>query len=166
MVGVTHALRTLHGRSIGDDSAGETIDLGPVGGQVHMFDTYAMANVRLCSSVIAGTTQSRPTSLMTSNCLPHLAETIRRLQPTVCVVQGTPIPKALSPIVTRRIEVSPHLAEVRIADVDTLIAEFSHPAAHGGLNWGRWTNMPYLDNVVIPALTQARSRLGLSVPAQ
>jgi hypothetical protein len=41
------------------------------------------------------------------------------------------------------------------------MAEFSHPAAHAELNWGRWTNMPYLEGTVIPTLREARVRLGL-----
>ena len=147
MVGVTHALRALHGRPIGDDLDGETLDFDSIDGAIHLFDTYAMANVRLCSSVKKDSTQSRPTAFMTRNCVGHLRETIRILQPTICVVQGKAIPD---------------LAEVTIAGVDTLMAEFSHPAAHGDMNWGRWTNMPYLQNVVVPTLQQARIRLGLA----
>ena len=161
MIGVTHALRTLHGREMGDDVHGERLDFEQSCNEVHVFDAYAMANVRLCTSVKEKSTQSRPTRVMTTNCVRHMRETIRILQPTVCVVQGTPIPKALAPILTRRVELSTHLADVTIGDVDTLMAEFSHPAAHGDLNWGRWTNMPYLDRVVIPTLQQARRRLGL-----
>jgi hypothetical protein len=110
MVGVTHALRTVHGRPIGDDPEGESLDFGDNHNRVHMFDAYAMANVRLGTSVKAGTTNSRPTSVMTKNCVRHLRETVRILQPTVCVVQSTRIPKALVPVVTRRREVAPHLA--------------------------------------------------------
>lgn len=162
MIGVTHALRTLHGHLIGQDPQGEFLDVGPGGHPVHIFDAYAMANVRLCTSVKAGTTQSRPTRIMTENCLRHLEETIRILQPTVCVVQSVRIPKALAPIVTRRKQVAPYLAEVQIGGVLTLVAEFSHPTAYANLNWGRWTNMPYLDDVVVPALREARVRLGLT----
>lgn len=161
MVGVTHALRTLHGRAIGDDVPGERLDFGQNGKNVHLFDAYAMANVRLCTSVKENTTQSRPTRLMTTNCIRHMRETIRILQPTVCVVQGTPIPRALAPILTRRAQLSTHLADVTIGGTDTLMAEFSHPAAHGDFNWGRWTNMPYLERIVIPTLQQVRRRLGL-----
>lgn len=161
MVGVTHALRTLHGRPVGDDPDGELLDFGESHNRVHMFDGYAMANVRLCTSVNAGTTKSRPTSVMTKNCVRHLRETVRILEPTVCVVQGTPIPKALVPIVTSRRKVAPHLAEVTIGGVQTLMAEFSHPTAYADLNWGRWTNMPYLQYTVIPTLKEARARLGL-----
>ena len=163
MIGVTHVLRTLNGMPIGDDPAGELIDVVPNRDSAHLFDAFAMANVRLCTSVTKGKTQSRPTRLMTKNCVRHLQETIRILQPTVCVVQGTPIPKALTPIVTRRVQVSSHLAEVTIAGVVTLMAEFSHPTAYAGLNWGRWTNMPYLENIVVPTLGQVRARLGLPI---
>lgn len=162
MIGVTHALRTLHGLPIGPDPEGEFLQVGPGSHPVHIFDAYAMANVRLCTSVKAGTTQSRPTRIMTKNCLRHLEETIRILQPTVCVVQSTRIPKALRPIVTRRTQVAPHLAEVEVGGVHTLVAEFSHPTAYADLNWGRWTNMPYLDDIVLPTLREARVRLGLN----
>jgi hypothetical protein len=161
MIGVTHALRTLHGRPIGDDPDGELVDFGDQHNDVHMFDGYAMANVRLCSSVKAGTKNSRPTSVMTKNCIRHLRETVRILQPTVCVVQGKAIPKALVPIVTSRRKVAPHLVEVTIGGVQTLMAEFSHPTAYADLNWGRWTNMPYLQYTAIPTLKEARARLGL-----
>jgi hypothetical protein len=134
MIGVTHALRVLHGRTIGDDVAGEMLSLGPGHEDAHMFDAYAMANVRLCTSVRAGTMNSYPTAVMTRNCVRHLRETIRILEPTVCVVQSSAIPK---------------------------MAEFTHPTAWGEDNWGRWSNMPYLQNVVIPTLTAARARLGL-----
>jgi hypothetical protein len=161
MIGVTHALRTLHGRRIGDDSIGELLDFGDTHNRVHMFDAFAMANVRLCTSVKAGTTKSYPTAVMTRNCVRHLKETIRVLQPTVCVVQSTDIPKALAPIMTHRRSVAPHLAEVEISGVRTLMAEFSHPTAWGELNWGRWTNMPYLQGTVIPTLKEARALMGL-----
>lgn len=58
MTGVSHALRTLHGCQIGQDPKGELLDVGGSGHPVHIFDAYAMANVRLCTSVKAGTTQS------------------------------------------------------------------------------------------------------------
>jgi hypothetical protein len=161
MIGVTHALRTLHGRPIGADPRGELLDFEEIQNPVHLFDAYAMANIRLCTSVKRGTTKSRPTSVMTKNCVRHLRETIRILQPTVCVVQSTAIPKALARIVTRRREVAPHLAEVTIGGIQTLMAEFSHPTAYADLNWGRWTNMPYLQNTVIPTLREARARWGL-----
>lgn len=161
MVGVTHALRTLHGREIGDDSAGEMLDLGSEN-PVHLFDAYAMTNVRLCTSVRQGTTESYPTAVMTKNCIRHLRESITILEPTVCVVQGAGIPKYLAPLVSRRTQITDSLADVTICGVNTLMAEFSHPTAHGGHNWGRWTNMPYLQNTVIPTLRQARLTLGLS----
>lgn len=161
MIGVTHALRTLHGYEIGHDPRGELLNLVGSSHPVHIFDAYAMANVRLCTSVKAGTTQSRPTRVMTANCVRHLEETIRILQPTVCVVQSMRIPKALAPIVVRRKQVAPHLAEVEIGGVETLMAEFSHPTAYAELNWGRWTNMPYLGGIVVPALREARVCLGL-----
>jgi hypothetical protein len=161
MVGVTHALRSLHGRSIGDDPSGELLQFAGAPDRTHMFDGYAMANVRLCTSVKAGTTNSYPTATMTANCVRHLKETIRILQPTVCVVQSKDIPKALKPIVSYRRALTPHLAEVEIGGLLTLMAEFSHPTAWGEQNWGRWTNMPYLYGTVIPTLKEARAVLGL-----
>jgi hypothetical protein len=161
MIGVTHALRTLHGRPIGVDADGEELTFDNTDDPVHIFDAYAMANVRLCTSVKAGTTNSRPTMVMTKNCTRHLQKTIEILEPTICVVQSTNIPKALAPIVTYRRALTPHLAEVTIGGVRTLMAEFSHPTAWGNLNWGRWNNMPYLTDTVIPTLNTARAMLGL-----
>ncbi len=162
MVGVTHTLRTMFGRPIGDDAAGEHLNFGSGHDLVHLFDAFAMANVRLCTSVKAGTKQSYPTAVMTQNCVRHLVETVRILQPSVCIVQSTRIPKALASAVTSRRQISPNLAEVSMGGVCTLMAEFSHPTAHAELNWGRWTNMPYLQNTVIPTLTEARAALGLA----
>ncbi len=162
MIGVTHALRTLHGHHTGQDPAGELLQFEGRAHPEHIFDAYAMANVRLCTSVKEGTTQSRPTRVMTESCVRHLEATIRILEPTVCVVQSMRIPKAIAPIVASRKQVAPHLAEVEIGGVQTLMAEFSHPTAYAELNWGRWTNMPYLDNTVVPTLRQARTHLGLS----
>jgi hypothetical protein len=162
MVGVTHALRTLYGHAVGDDPEGEHLHFVHGHEPVHMFDAYAMANVRLCTSVKAGTTISRPTAVMTKNCVRHLSETVRILQPTVCVVQGSAIPRALAQITTGRRQVAPHLWEMALGGVPTLVAEFSHPTAYAALNWGRWTNMPYLQEAVIPTLREARVRLGLS----
>lgn len=167
MIGVTHALQTLHGREITADAAGEFLNVEGSSDGVHIFDAYAMANVRLCTSVKAGTTTSRPTSTMTKNCIRHLRETIRILEPTVCVVQGMAISKALRPVMTSRVQVTPHLAEATIGDTHTLMTEFSHPTAWADQNWGRWSNMPYLQCVVIPTLTDVRARLGLrSQPGQ
>jgi hypothetical protein len=82
MKGTASALRLAFGRTPGPDRRGELLDLANTPKRVHVMDAYALVNVRLCSAVATGTTSSRGTPVMTENCLPHLAATVRILEPT------------------------------------------------------------------------------------
>lgn len=83
MRGVTSALRLAVGREPGNDREGEQLRLAGVRDPVHLFDAYAMANMRLCSAFVTGSTKSLGNATMSRNCAPHLAATIRILEPAL-----------------------------------------------------------------------------------
>ncbi|MEV4721850.1 hypothetical protein AB0J94_32080 [Micromonospora noduli] len=156
MRGVTSALRLAVGREPGADRDGEHLDLGGTRSPVHLFDAYAMANMRLCSAVVSGTSKSLGNPTMSQNCAPHMAATIKILQPTLCIVQGVEVYKALTTLMSRRHQLAPHLEQARIAGVDTLIAAFTHPSAMRlTAHWGRVTSAPYLYETVAPTIRTA-----------
>ncbi|MGN9811524.1 hypothetical protein ACTMSW_19480 [Micromonospora sp. BQ11] len=156
MRGVTSALRLAVGREPGADRDGEHLDLGGTRTPVHLFDAYAMANMRLCSAVVSGTSKSLGNPTMSQNCAPHMAATIKILQPTLCIVQGVEVYKALTTLMSRRHQLAPHLEQARIAGVDTLIAAFTHPSAMRLIaHWGRVTSAPYLYDTVAPTIKTA-----------
>jgi hypothetical protein len=158
MRGTVSALRIVAGREPGPDRDGEWLDVGD--GQVHLFDAYAMANVRLCSATVKGTTESRATRTMTENCIGHLVETVRVLEPRLCIVQGVPVAAALRSVSTELERISPNLARVRLGGAKMLLATFTHPSAkRTEYHWGRLTTVPYLHEVVVPTLREARSLL-------
>jgi hypothetical protein len=53
-----NALRAAVGRTPAADRAGELLDLAGRDDPVHLFDAYAMTNLRLCSAFRAGSTES------------------------------------------------------------------------------------------------------------
>lgn len=164
MRGTVTALRIVVGGESGPDRAGEWLDVGD--DQVHVFDAYAMANVRLCSATVKGTTESRSTSTMTENCLGHLMETVRILEPLVCIVQGTSVATSLRCVSTEIERFSENLGRVRLGGHETLLATFTHPSARKTEHhWGRLTTAPYLDGVVVPTLREARHLLLANPPA-
>ncbi|PWU61498.1 hypothetical protein DLE60_05320 [Micromonospora globispora] len=156
MRGVTSALRLAVGREPGVDRDGEQLRLDGLPFPVHLFDAYAMANMRLCSAVVSGTTKSLGNSTMSRNCAPHMAATIKILEPTLCVVQGVEVYRALGTLMSSRRQIAPHLEQVRIAGVDTLVAAFTHPSAMRLTDhWGRLTSAPYLYETVVPTMRTA-----------
>ena len=156
MRGVTSALRLAVGRDPGADRDGEHLRLDDVRFPVHLFDAYAMANMRLCSAVVSGTSKSLGNPTMSRNCAPHMAATIKILQPTLCIVQGVEVYKALTTLMSRRRQIAPHLEQARIAGVDTLVAAFTHPSAMRLTDhWGRLTSAPYLYETVAPTIKTA-----------
>lgn len=121
---------------------------------MHLFDAYAMANLRLCSATADGE-RSLSNATMSRNCLPHLAATIKILEPTLCIVQGVQVNKVLTELMSRRRQVAPHLEQARIAGVETLVAAFTNPSARGIYRWGRLNGVPYLYETVAPTLRVA-----------
>ncbi|MCW3840995.1 hypothetical protein ONA70_12885 [Micromonospora yasonensis] len=156
MRGVTSALRLAVGRDPGADRDGEHLRFESTGTRVHLFDAYAMANMRLCSAVVSGTSRSLGNATMSRNCSPHMAATIKVLEPTLCIVQGVPVYTALTALMSRRRQIAPHLEQARIAGIDTLVAAFTHPSAmRKADHWGRLTSAPYLYETVVPTLRTA-----------
>ncbi|MDZ5442196.1 hypothetical protein U2F26_05530 [Micromonospora sp. 4G57] len=156
MRGVTSALRLAVGRDPGADRDGEQLRLDGTRSPVHLFDAYAMANMRLCSAVVSGTSKSLGNPTMSRNCSPHLAATIKILEPTLCIVQGVEVYKALTVLMSRRRQIAPNLEQARIAGVDTLVAAFTHPSAMRlTSHWGRLTSAPYLHGTVVPTIKAA-----------
>lgn len=136
MQGVTNVLRLAIGRLPGDDRAGEMLDLVGDDHPVHLFDAFAMTNIRLCSAFATGTTDSRGTRTMSRNCLRHLVAALEILEPTLCIVQGVDVADDLQAIIGRRSELGPNLAQVTLGGIDTLLATFAHPSARPPLRWG------------------------------
>lgn len=164
MRGTTSVLRAAVGRAPGEDQAGELLDLPNDGAPVHLFDCYAMANLRLCSATVAGTSSSKGTPTMSRSCLRHLAATVRILEPTMVIVQGVPVERELAPIVRDRERLSPHVRLATVADVDCALAAFTHPSAKSlHHHWGRLTSADYLWDTVVPTMSMARQRLGLAL---
>ncbi|MFG3601063.1 hypothetical protein [Micromonospora chersina] len=156
MRGVTSALRLAVGREPGADRDGEQLRPDGTRVPVHLFDAYAMANMRLCSAVVNGTSKSLGNATMSRNCSPHMAATIKVLEPTLCIVQGVEVYKSLTALMSRRRQIAPHLEHARIAGLDTLVAAFTHPSAMRLTDhWGRLTSAPYLYQTVVPTMKTA-----------
>jgi len=159
MKGTASALRLAFGRNAGADRRDEMLELINSDRPVHMMDAYALANVRLCSAVVTDTTTSRGSANMTQNCSPHLAATVRILEPTLCILQSGPAREQLASILSDVQRVAPNLEHVSFAGVPVYLASFVHPHQQGSnspQNWGRSFSTPYLDGVVAPAIRRAR----------
>jgi hypothetical protein len=148
MRGVTLALRSAFERPLDEDPAGELLDTE--NGPVHLFEAYAMANLVLCSAA-AGGRSSRATETMRANCVRHLAETIRILEPTLIISQGA----TLIPELTRLIDVDERHSEVvaagGVGGHRFIWVALRHPTH----NWD-WLSRPYLREVAAPAITLGR----------
>lgn len=164
MRGTTTALRLAFGREPGTDRDSELLRVGNDGSPVHLFDCYAMANIRLCSATVAGTSSSKGTAVMSGNCLRHLAATIAVLEPTLVIIQGIPVARDIEPLVSKRRNLTNELADVTLAGVpDVVLACFTHPSAKSvDQHWGRLTSADYLWSTVVPTMRLARSQLELT----
>ncbi len=162
MRGTTHALRLAVGRELGEGRSGEMLDLTGESTQVHLFDCYAMANIRLCSATESGKSESKGTPTMSRNCLRHLNATVKILEPTLCIIRSLQVASGIAPLIERRERITASLEWVHLAGIDTLLATFTHPSAQNvAQTWGRLTSAPYLWNVVQPTIRRARRELGL-----
>lgn len=161
MRGTTSALRVLFGGLPGMDASGEWLDIG--GESAHVFEAYAMANLRLCSAMQPGSTSSKGSIVMSSNCLRHLEASVRILEPTVVVLQGKALRKSLKPIVDEPLQLGPAVERVRLAGVPVVLASLSHPSYPGPAYGWAHLSAPYLANVVVPSLSQARTEALLGV---
>jgi hypothetical protein len=58
----------------------------------------------------------------------------------------------MASVVNHAEPLSGQLERIRINNHPCLLASFSHPSAHGDLNWGTDERRPYLSDVVIPTV--------------
>lgn len=117
MRGTTTALRLLFGRQAGDDRSAEYLEIVDDAGEkdrVHLLDAYAMANLRLCSA-IRGDTQSRASGEMSRQCLRHLTATVEVLEPTIVILQGTELRRAIDSELRETTRIAPALERTRFA---------------------------------------------------
>jgi hypothetical protein len=154
MRGTTLALRALLGSEDWPTRAGEYFEFH--GEPVHVLDGYAMANLRLCSAIDAGSTRSRGTPVMGRNCLPQLRATIAILEPTVIVIQGLNVRREADALIRRVRALSTELELAEVADMPVVLASFMHPSYPGPTgNWS-WPTSPYFVDRVLPALRRAQ----------
>lgn len=152
MRGTTQVLRMLLGGEPGADREGEFVELAS-GERAHAFDCFALVNVLLCSATETGTTIGVSSATMRRNCLPHFEATLRVLDPTVVVLQGSGVTDWTSSLFEPSERVGEHLWRFQWGERPTYLARFSHPTARGSL---RWSNLdsPYLRDAVVPTLRQ------------
>jgi uracil-DNA glycosylase len=161
MKGTTSALRLAFGREPGEDRDGELL---PIGRNFrHVFDCFALANKRLCSAIDASGVDGRRNRAakvpdMDATCLPHLEATIRILEPTLIVLQGAGLRGLIHPRLRKARSVMPLLEVAEFGGVETMIANFYHPAyPDNALNWGTYAGGPYLCKTVAPVIAAART---------
>lgn len=122
---------------------------------VHLFDAYAMANVRLCSAIVPRNSGSRGTCTMTGNCLRHLRATVEILEPKVVVLQSVKIMGQIKSLVEDVDQLTGNLYRARLAGQHVVLASFAHPSARGRYNWSHPASA-YFTKTVLPTLRLAR----------
>lgn len=174
MRGTTSVLRLLFDQGLGTDHAREWLNLA--GAHVHIFDAFSMVNFLLCSAVapaadllsadapdrIGLSRPGRSTSTMQRNCARHFRRTIEILEPTVLVAQGKSVFGWLQLACDRVEQLTDHLYRATVGTVVCLVAAFSHPSAHGELDWGNNDRSPYLASTVQPTVARI---LDLAAPS-
>lgn len=165
MLGTTSALRAAFGRGLGNDRVGELLPLTNDPEPQHVMQCYALVNKRLCSAVRPVDSskgrryQAEKVPAMDRACLPHLAATVRILEPTLVILQSRALRTLINPHIkcAERIDTANEWLEyAEFAGVSTVIANFSHPAAHFPYNWGSSHRNVYAIDVVEPTLKTAR----------
>lgn len=149
MHGVMFALRLAFGIPYREEK--EHIEFSNDDTPAHLYESYAMANLLLCSAVAMGTKSSKSTGVMRGSCSRHMRETIRILEPTLVISQGVGLDETLraSLGVTRPID--EHVAMCELDGNPFVWVSLRHPTR----NWSS-ANQPYLNSVVVPAITQGR----------
>ena len=158
MRGTTSVLRILFGKDLG--SAHQQEYVRPVSGRpFHLFDGFALVNRLLCSAGPAGGSQGRSTPTMRANCLDHFAVTLRILDPTIVVLQGSAVRLWARELLTPDRTYTDTLFSTQLHARRVLVCAFSHPSARGPHRWGDDLSSPYLTDVVYPTLRSALRRL-------
>jgi hypothetical protein len=158
MRGTTSALRVIFGRGLGAEFDDEFV-VPKKGCPFHVFDGFALVNRLLCSAGPPGSSEGHPTPAMFGACLNHFSATMRILEPTIVIVQGSRVAKRTGEIFERRRSYSEYLHDARFEGGRVLLCTFTHPAAHGALRWGDSLDAPYLSDVVVPTLEEAVRKL-------
>lgn len=152
MKGVTLALRLAFGLPVDDPNA-EYLQFAD-GTTAQLFSCFAMTNLLLCSAVATGTMHSRATAVMRANCAQHLVETVKILRPTLVISQGEKLDKTLRESLGVTATMSPNLADCTLQGNGFTWVSLHHPTR----NWEALSR-PYLREVVIPTINQARAQV-------
>ena len=160
MRGTTSVLRLLFDIGLGADHDKEFLTIH--GKRVHIFDAFALVNYLLCSAVGRDDPmRGKATKVMKKNCLGHFQKVMSILEPTVVVVEGKgfwdSIKRAFDSDSVKRVR--NHVYRARLGTSEMLVAVFTHPAAHGGYNWGNNDHTPYLLKTVKPSIKWIRQRI-------
>lgn len=163
MLGTTTALRAAFGRELGADRAGELLPLTNDPVPQHVMQCYALSNKRLCTAVKPKTDgrafQAAQVPTIDRSCLPHLAATVRILEPTLVILQTKSLRSRIGSYLKHVELIDPDIPDLEYAEfagVPTVIANFSHPAAQAPYNWGSSHRNKYAMDVVEPTLAAAR----------
>ena len=150
MRGVMFALRLAFGipyRALDK----EHIDFDNDDTPAHLFESFAMTNLLLCSAVVKETKSSRSTGMMRGSCSRHMRATIGILQPTLVISQGVRLDETLRASLGVTHPINEHVAACDLDGNSFAWVSLRHPTR----NWNS-VNQPYLKAVVAPAITQAR----------
>lgn len=159
MRGTTSALRSAFGREFGADRAGELLELADQGEVVHLMNAYALVNLRLCSATKGNGYRSAASSVLSSNCFPHLVRTIEFLEPTLCIMQGAGIYRDVAHRISTVERINANLQVARFGHHQTLLFHGNHPSAgSSSTGYGTVSASPYFLNTVEPAIREARRR--------
>lgn len=156
MKGTSSLLRLLHDLPLGNDHEGEFIQVD--GKDIHLFDTFVLANYLLCSAVTDGSRRGKATREMKKNCAAHFVATLEILKPTVLVIQGKGFwDYPIKEIFAERLEaIDDCLYQARFKGNSILIAAFAHPSARYYGFWGNSLASEYLLNTVKPTIEHIR----------
>jgi hypothetical protein len=155
MKGTTIALRLAFGREASEPVEHLAVDGRPA----PLFDCFAMANLLLCSAVDAAGGRSLGTRIgaMRANCLPHLLETIRILEPTLLISQGVEVGRELGRVLQVRRRLTTEVAEAAHEGRRFAWVDLRNPSR----NWFSPTQR-YAIETALPALRAGR-RLSLEI---
>jgi hypothetical protein len=158
---------------LGTASAAEVADVlaavmgarAEIGGSREPSSPPTLVNKRLCSAVRPVESargrrfQAAQVPTMDRACLPHLAATVRILKPTLVILQSKGLRSLINPHLRHVERIDPANEQLECAEfagIATVIASFSHPAAHAPYNWGSSHRNVYAVDVVEPTLASAR----------
>lgn len=150
--GTTLALQTIFGLSPSGEHSDEFVDLAD--GPAHVFDCCAVLNRLLCSSHRLGTSSGRPTSTMVRNCERHFDVTLRILEPTIIILQGSDVWDWSKAVANPLERLSDHLIRCKLGESETIVCTFMHPSSWGQTRWDL-PSSPYFLDIVRPTLRRA-----------